>query len=318
MGWFHHFLGGEASRSGNLNIFAGDHMKASLPSGQLDAFIAIAKTESFSKATNLLHITQSALSQKIKLLEENLRLTLFIRTPTGVRLTEQGEKLLRYCQVKESLENELLQELSLSNEGVLSGVVRIGCYSSVFRSAVIPTLAPFLKLHPQVKVEFTCATIHQLPEKLQRAEIDFMILDHKLDRQNLEARQLGHEKYVVITSSKTKSVSSVFLDNNADDTATTEFFKVQKKAPKFTRAYFGDCYGIIDGVKNGLGSAVMPEHLVKNLASIAIVDNYKPVTFDVVLHFHKQPIYSKLHQALVTHIVDNCPKYLSSDSRSRS
>lgn len=82
----------------------------SLPSLYLDAFLAVAQTQGFSSAASILNITQSALSQRIKNLEEHLGLTLFIRTPNGANLTEQGERLLRYCQTRDSLESELVQE----------------------------------------------------------------------------------------------------------------------------------------------------------------------------------------------------------------
>ena len=63
----------------------------SLPSNYLDAFQEIAKSGGFSQATKVLNISQSALSQRIKNLEEEIGLTLFVRTPTGVLLTEQGD-----------------------------------------------------------------------------------------------------------------------------------------------------------------------------------------------------------------------------------
>ena len=62
----------------------------SLSSLYLDAFVGVAKAESFSGAAKGLHITQSALSQRIKNLEDELGLTLFLRMTSGVRLTEQG------------------------------------------------------------------------------------------------------------------------------------------------------------------------------------------------------------------------------------
>lgn len=87
----------------------------SLPSLNLDAFLAVAKTEGFSSAAKHLNVTQAALSQRIKNLEAELGLTLFIRRPTGATLTEQGERLLRYCQTRDSLEVELVHDLNVPN-----------------------------------------------------------------------------------------------------------------------------------------------------------------------------------------------------------
>ena len=78
-----------------------------LNSAQLEAFLVVAKTLHFTKAANLLHVTQSALSQRIAKLEEELETTLFIRDRNSIRLTESGQQVLRFCQINETAEDEL-------------------------------------------------------------------------------------------------------------------------------------------------------------------------------------------------------------------
>lgn len=288
-------------------------MVMSLSSLHLDAFLAVAQTAGFSSAAKVLNVTQSALSQRIKNLEDELGLTLFIRTPTGASLTEQGEKLLRYCQTRDSLERELLQELNVSKTIEMAGAVRIAAYSSVLRSVLIPALRPFLEKHPHLLCEFTSAKMAELPGMLQRAEVDFIVMDYRLERSNLQTLTLGQEKYVLIESAKNPDERhDVFLDNDADDRATELFFKAQGgKTPKYRRSYFDDCYGIIDGVSLGIGRAVMPEHLVVGRSKIKIVKGYKPYKVDVVLHYYQQPFYSKLHQAVIQTLTQRAGACLS-------
>ena len=274
--------------------------------------MAVAKMGSFSKAAEQIHITQSALSQRVKALEEDLCLTLFLRTPTGISLTEPGERLLRYCQCRDSMEEELLRDMSLSQVATYSGVVRVASYSSVFRSVVIPALTPFLQENSGVRVELICAQVPELPEKLQRAEVDFIIMDYKLNQANIETITLGREKYVAIESRGKSYCPDVFLDNNASDPVTADFFKAQKgKPPKYLRSYFDDCYGIIDSVSQGLGRAVIAEHLVRGNDQVKILKPYRPIYFDVVLHHYRQPIYSKLHKAVKDCLYENCRHLLS-------
>lgn len=283
----------------------------SLPSNYLDAFQEIAKSGGFSQATRVLNISQSALSQRVKNLEEEIGLTLFVRTPTGVLLTEQGEKLLRYCQTRDSLEEELVQDLNASNFFDVAGTLRIGSYSSVLRSVLIPALSPLLKEHSNILCEFSCAEVGELPGMLQRAEVDFIVMDYKLDQANLEAEVLGQENFVVIANKVLSGRDDIFLDNDSNDRATESFFKLQKKkTPKYRRSYFGDCYGIIDGVKAGFGRGVISEHLVARDRSLRIVKGYMPHQLDVVLHYHKQPFYSRLHQAVVRAFKNESEKYL--------
>lgn len=283
----------------------------SISSLYLDAFMAVAGEQGFSSAAKRLGITQSALSQRVKNLENDLGLTLFIRTPTMVRLTEQGQRLLRYCQTKDSLESELLGDLGAGEMNELPGIVRVGAYSSVLRSVVIPALSPVLKKHPLLECEFICSQMSELPGMLQRAEVDFIIMDYTLDRSGIESGKLGVEKFVVIESKKEQARNNIYLDNNPQDMATENFFKFQKgKTPKYQRAYFDDCYGIIDGVAAGLGRAVMSEHLIADSKGIQIVSGFKSYETPVVLHYYAQPFYSGLHKAILEELMKNCPKYL--------
>ncbi|MCB9027129.1 MAG: LysR family transcriptional regulator [Bdellovibrionaceae bacterium] len=283
----------------------------SLSSLYLDAFMAVAKAESFSKAAENLHITQSALSQRIKNLESELGLTFFLRTPSGAKITEQGQRLLRFCQTRNSLESELIDDLSANKSRELTGIVRIGAYSSVLRSVVMPALAPLLQKHPHVLCEFICNQMDALPLMMNRAEVDLIILDHRIERAGVEIELLGRERFVVIEGRKQFSRDDIFLDNDTKDIATENFFRSQKKKPpKYRRSYFDDCYGIIDGVRMGLGKAVMSEHLVKKDASINISKGYKPFDLEVCLHYHAQPFYSKLHQTVVDELKKSSSKFL--------
>lgn len=285
----------------------------SLPSLYLDAFLAVAKTNGFSSAAKQLNVTQSALSQRIKNLEDELGLTLFIRTPTGATLTEQGERLLRYCQTRDSMEEELIHDLNISKAFELTGTIKIASYSSVLRSVLIPALKPLMEKHPNILCEFICSNMSELPGMLQRAEVDFIVMDYRLEKANLQIEALGHEKFVVIESKKESKRDDIFLDNDSEDRATELFFKAQgTKAPKYRRSYFDDCYGIIDGVALGLGRAVMSEHLVADNSKIKVIKGHKPYKVDVVLHYYQQPFYSKLHQAVIESLVKGASHYLSS------
>lgn len=283
----------------------------SLTSSYLDAFVSVARTESFSKAALALNITQSALSQRVKNLEEDLGLTLFLRTPAGAQLTEQGSRLLRYCMTKDSLEKELLEELAANNSGSLSGVIRIAAYSSVLRSVVIPSLAPLLEEYPNILCEFSCSQMAELPNMLARGEVDFIVLDYRMEKSNIEIDPLGKETFVVIEGKRDLGRNDIFLDNDSDDIATEVFFRSQsRKQKKYRRSYFDDCYGIIEGVERGLGRAIMSEHLVKSKRSIKVVSGYKPYQSEVCLHYHSQPFYSQLHKAVIKTLGANTSKYL--------
>ncbi|MCB0394574.1 MAG: LysR family transcriptional regulator, partial [Bdellovibrionales bacterium] len=147
----------------------------SLSSLYLDAFYACAQCGHFTKAASELHITQSALSQRISKLESELGTSLFVRLSTGIRLTPAGESLLQYCRAKERLEQESLDQIKGTNPNELTGVIRIGGFSSVMRSIILPSLAPLLRKNPGLKFQMISKEMNELPNLLRRGEIDYMI-----------------------------------------------------------------------------------------------------------------------------------------------
>jgi DNA-binding transcriptional LysR family regulator len=118
----------------------------------LAAFAVVAKARSFTKAAAKLGVTQSALSQTIKGLEERLQLRLLTRTTRSVAPTEAGLRLLDTVGPRfEAIEAELaaLGEL----RGKPAGTVRITAGEHPAISILQPALRRFLPDHPDIKVE---------------------------------------------------------------------------------------------------------------------------------------------------------------------
>lgn len=274
----------------------------SLSSIQLEAFVAVARNLHFSRAARQLHLTQSALSQRIRNLEDALGLALFSRGPTGVQLTETGTRLLRYCQTKDQLEAEILSDLVSAEQGELAGVVRVAAYSSVMRSVIVPALAPLLRAHAKVQIQFVTREMRELQGMLSRGEAEFVILDREVARAGIESRKLGDEIYVLIESSKHRARDTTYLDHDPDDVVTSEFLKKgsgDKPATSIQRSFLGDIYGLLDGVTEGLGRAVAPRHLITGSRGLREVKGAKPEKIPVWLHFHVQPVYPRLHRAVL-------------------
>ncbi|MGE3974951.1 MAG: LysR family transcriptional regulator [Bdellovibrionales bacterium] len=281
-----------------------------ITSHQLEAFFETAKLRSFSKAANALAVTQSALSQRISHLEKDLEVALFIRDPSGPLLTSAGELLLRHCMVTSSLEDEVLGQLK-SSHAQLRGQIRIAGFSSILRSVVIPSLAPFLRDHPQVHCEFRSYEVAELFQVLRNGEADFVILDYHLQKAGIAEHVLGQEEYIVIQSTKYKGAEDIYLDHGPQDNATESFFREQSNAPKsYRRSFMGDVYGILNGVELGLGRAIMSKHLLGTSSKVEIVKGYKKYQRDVVLSYYEQPYYSRLHKELVLQLTKKAKEYL--------
>ena len=286
-----------------------------LSSLYLDAFFAAARSLNFSLAAKELHITQSALSQRIKGLEEELDLTLFVRLPRGVQLTEAGARLLRYCQARFSMEQELLEHLTgKTTKDGLGGVVRIGGYSSLVRSILMPALTPLLRANRKVQVHFQNAEIRQLPDLLLTGNVDFIVTDSPVHRADLETVELGQEECVMTRSANLDIDEDVYLDHDPDDPTTAKFFSLQSGAvPEYRRNFMDEIYAIIDAVALGLGQAVVSRHLIARDPRIQVSPGFRSMFVPVLLHYHKQPFYTALQRAAIKELVERVPHLLRSE-----
>lgn len=118
----------------------------------LAAFAMVAKERSFTKAGAKLGVSQSALSQTIKALEERLRLRLLTRTTRSVAPTEAGMRLLETIAPRF---DEIEAEIAALGElrGKPAGTIRIAAGEHAAIAALQPALRRFLPDHPDIKVE---------------------------------------------------------------------------------------------------------------------------------------------------------------------
>lgn len=260
----------------------------------LSAFYQCALTLNMSEAASGLGVTQSALSQRIAALESDIEATLFIREAKNLALTPTGEELLSYCKSYKSLEDEFLNSVKGSSE--LSGPIRLGAYSSILRSLVIPKLAPFLRKHPLVMADLKSYETSELYDVLRSSKADFILTDTSLNKKGVVEKIVGNEEYVVIESAKIESPSDIFIDHDVNDRTTDDFFSHQVQTPVYKRIFLGDVYSVIDGVELGLGRAVMSRHLVESNKKLKILSGYKKVKRPIILCYFDRPFYPRLFE----------------------
>jgi DNA-binding transcriptional LysR family regulator len=117
------------------------------------AFVTVARERSFTKAAALLGVTQSALSQAIRGLEERLEIRLLTRTTRSVSPTPAGERLMQAIGHRfDEIEAELDALTALRDKP--AGTVRITCGDNVLHTVLLPKLAPLLREYPDIKLEF--------------------------------------------------------------------------------------------------------------------------------------------------------------------
>ncbi len=117
------------------------------------AFVTVAREGSFTRAAATLGVTQSALSQAIRGLEERLQIRLLTRTTRSVAPTAAGERLAHAIGHRfDEIEAELDALTELRDKP--AGTVRITCGDNVLRTVLLPKLTPLLREYPDITLEF--------------------------------------------------------------------------------------------------------------------------------------------------------------------
>lgn len=117
------------------------------------AFVVVTREGSFTRAAALLGVTQPALSQTVRALEERLQIRLLTRTTRSVAPTAAGERLARAIGHRfDEIEAELDALTEMRDKP--AGTVRITCGDHVLQSILLPQLAPLLREYPDITLEF--------------------------------------------------------------------------------------------------------------------------------------------------------------------
>jgi DNA-binding transcriptional LysR family regulator len=283
---------------------------------RLEAFEALAAAGSFTRAARAIGVTQSALSQRIAKLESDLQLTLFVRSKSGVELSAEGETLLRYCRAREGMEREMLAGLT-GTEDKGAAALRIGSFSSVTRSVILPALSPLIRSAPSLIVHLASRELRELPELLRSGEVDYIVVDRELGLSGLETMPLGDELNVLVESTSVPARARCFLDHDPDDTTTERYMRLNERRfePQW-RSFLDDIYGILDAARAGWGQAVVSRHMLKDASGLRVIRG-KPLRTKVVLHWRRQPYYTRLHHDVVAALAERCPSLLADPPRRR-
>ena len=140
-------------------------------------FYYVARTLSFSEASKCLFISQSAVSQSVKVLEKKLGQTLFIRSTKKVQLTPEGEILFKHIEPAMNLiqkgENQLLEANSLNG-----GQLRIAASDTICRYDLVPYLNQFHKAYPNVHIKVFNFTSIECAHVLENGQVDFILSNY--------------------------------------------------------------------------------------------------------------------------------------------
>lgn len=143
-------------------------------------FCRVGKSNSFSKAAESLYMTQPAVSQAIMQLERELDTRLFIRTPKGVTLTNEGELLFEYANSAINL-IDVGEEKILEFKNLTAGELKIGVGDTISKHFLLPYLEDFHNKYPRIKFNIVNGTTLELSAALKSGEVDIILCNFPLN-----------------------------------------------------------------------------------------------------------------------------------------
>ncbi len=138
---------------------------------QLKTFATVARTGSITRASELLHLSQPAVSAHIKAIEDALGLALFERTARGMSLTADGQRLLVRAEQTLAAHRALMDEATRI-KGQLTGRLRLGANSNSNREAVGRLVAALSERHPEVEVALEHCTSREVLAGIRSGALD--------------------------------------------------------------------------------------------------------------------------------------------------
>ncbi|OON38020.1 transcriptional regulator HdfR [Izhakiella australiensis] len=155
----------------------------------LKTFLEVSRTRHFGRAAEALYLTQSAVSFRIRQLENQLGVNLFTRHRNNIRLTSAGERLLPYA---ESLMSTWLMAKKEVSHTQQHHELSIGASASLWEAYLTPWLQTLYKNRDSLRLEARVAQRHLLVKQLHERQLDLLITTEAPKMDELTSQQIGH------------------------------------------------------------------------------------------------------------------------------
>ena len=249
------------------------------------ALLRVLECNSFSDAARVMGYTQSAVSQMIKALEEELSVTLLLRSRTGVTLTREGELLLPYIRDVANA-RRMLSEQAANFHGLQSGTIRIGTFTSVSSRLLPPVMKAFKEAHPNLRFELHQGVYSEIEEWVRTGVVDFGFTDasrvtpfvcEPVFRDTMlavlpEGHPLGENIFVQV--GQLKQEPFILLDEGRGGGIVHDMVAAHPEID--VQYHVADDYSILTMVENRLGIAILPELVLKNTNHRVIARQLQP------------------------------------------
>ncbi len=288
----------------------------------LEALAAVVQEGGFDKAARFLHITQSAISQRIKQLEDQTGQIVIARTtPPGA--TPAGQQMIKHFVQVKRLEDDLFDSMLLSNNEEFV-TLAIGTNRDCLTTWLQEAVQDFL-LEKRVVLDFRAADQEQTHKLMKDGEVIGCISVKDQAMQGCRIEYLGHMDYWLtatpafaeqwfpkgLTRESIKKAPLIHFDRKDD--MHSQFFETIMKHPpsQIPIHYVPSTKTYTDFIIAGLAYGLLPEQECNPLFKAGTLVNLSPeIRVQVNLYWHCWNLKSKLLEAFTQHLVSNAKNLL--------
>lgn len=248
------------------------------------AFVKTVDTGSFTKAAESLNYAQSSISKMIADLEKEWGISLLERNKKGVSLTSTGKQILPYARKILSDFEEMQQKVDAIN-GIQTGIVRIGTFSSVAINWLPDIFAKFQQDYPGIDYEMLLGDYDEVERWIDEGRVDCGFLRLPSDH-HFDVISLKQDEYKAVLPLDHPLAKKKFLDyedlngqpflllERGGKTEVSELLEKNHAHPKIRFTTWED-YAIMAMVEKGLGIGVLPEMILKRFPYQIAIRSFK-------------------------------------------
>jgi DNA-binding transcriptional LysR family regulator len=164
---------------------------------KIQTFLYAAENLSFSEAAKLLHLSQPSVSHQIKTLEQELGVSLFSRSSTGLELTESGRVLLPWAR-RFLHDAASLKEVMTSLDEEVVGELRISCSTTAGKYVLPQIVARFCRRYPGIRARILTCRPERATLDLLEGEAHIGVLSTELNNPNFESQHFFNDNVLLI------------------------------------------------------------------------------------------------------------------------
>jgi DNA-binding transcriptional LysR family regulator len=168
---------------------------------KLKTFCTVAETKSFTKTSQIVHLSQPAVSLQIQSLEEFFETKLFDKTGKQVSLTPAGKILYEHAVHIMGHYNEVVKEINKLT-GMMKGAVALGASTTLGNYILPRIITDFKRLHPKIKIKLRIGNTERIEDLMHSGFLDFGIVEGKTSRTNTKTEKVISDQLVLIVHPK--------------------------------------------------------------------------------------------------------------------